>query len=225
MEISKPLKQEACLKTVIHLLRHAKAEKPNGDAKFPDFYRPLGADGVNQALRLRRQLADENVLVRLGLSSPAPRALTTLAIATPNIPAVYSIEELYPSLKNDKLGDYIINYSFEGWGADFGYSTKRYFTEDERITAEWDWFGERAAQIIKNRIAAFRLVGQVGQEEITPHVLVATHAICANFIALHLCSTLHEELRTVELGECDRIVVTLDDDGTETDEHRKLPAE
>lgn len=206
------------MKTVYHLIRHAKAEKPNGDQKFPDFYRPLGLVGVTQALRLRRQLAEENVVFDLALSSPAPRAIGTLA-ATLTVPTeIKVIEKLYPKFPNDPINDWLLNYSFEPCGANFGYSTLRYFTEDDRITAVWNGFGFQAARDILNLVPKQERMG-------TRNIGIATHAVCANFIAWYLLGTVHPELQTTELGECDRLVVTLNDDGTETVEHRKLPAE
>lgn len=157
---------------IFDVVRHGRRMPPNPSAhaswKDESFLSPLSVEGMLQANQLGRRYQEENTKLVLGLFSPAPRAMTTLFMATAHaeIPRV-ELPKLFTPDGED--GD-ILNESFQ----DFGENILAY-TQREHVFTKLKCFGQKAAAAIREQVA-----------QANPHdgvVVVAGHAITNNFVA------------------------------------------
>jgi broad specificity phosphatase PhoE len=183
---------------IYDVLRHAHAPRVEGiyaNWKADSRYRSLNPEGVKQALRLHNQYNDEGAVIRLGLYSPAPRALCTLAIAVAgcNIPIV-QLDELFTPENAD--GD-ILNPAFDKLGNELaGY------LGDETLFKTLQRFGENAASAIRKKVAELLPGVENGV------VVIANHAITGNFVAWALSNWKAREVcLSTSLGNADRLRV------------------
>lgn len=175
------------------VLRHACTPRIDGiyaNWAADTFYRNLDAEGVAQALKLHNRYKQEGAELRLGLYSPAPRAMYTLAIATAgqHIPIV-PLDELFTPKGPD--GD-ILNLAFEKFG-----NNLQAYLDDRTLCRTLRRFGDKAAEAIKQEVASR------GINDGT--VVIANHAITGNFVAYALSGhMMRATCLYIKLGYADR---------------------
>ena len=178
------------------VLRHACTPRIKGiyaNWEADTFYRNMDAEGVAQALRLHNQYKKDGEQLRLGLYSPAPRCMYTLAIATAgqDVPMV-AMSELFTPKGRD--GD-ILNPAFEKYGNDLDA-----YVSDPTLYQTLKRFGNTAAEAIKREVASRGIENGV--------VVVANHAVTGNFIAYALANhTMRSTFLYTNMGYADRFRV------------------
>lgn len=189
---------------IYDILRHANAIKiPGAPWEIDTKFRPLSAVGIAQAMQLRDNLHRTSEEIVLAVHSPAPRASHTMLIGlngrkTP----VMELPQLFTPDGGDGT---LLNKAFQTHGLKL-----REYLKDTELFSILNRFGTNAAGAIKTAEESC-----FGTDRPKGTVLVATHGVIANFIALHLaehCDNDSKELcYNTELGEAERLRVNVDE--------------
>lgn len=157
---------------IFDVVRHGRRMPPNPSMyaswKDESFLSPLSFEGLLQAKQLGRRYQEENTRLVLGLFSPAPRAMTTLFLATTH--AEISHVELLELFTPDGEDGDILNEAFQNFGEDI-----LAYTQRDHVFTKLKCFGRKAAAAIREQVAQANLQDGV--------VVVAGHAITNNFVA------------------------------------------
>ncbi len=178
------------------VLRHACTPRVEGiylNWKADTFYRNLDAEGVAQALKLHDRYKQEDTPLKLGLYSPAPRAMYTLAIAIAGheIP-ILPLKELFTPEGPD--GE-VLNVGFENFNNDLPS-----YIADTQLFSALETFGNTAAAAIKSEVEKLGIKDGV--------VVVSNHAVTGNFVACALSNWKADKVCfNTQMGYADRMRV------------------
>ncbi len=188
-------------KITYDVARHVNAVSRHGlftSVEAESLYRPVTRLGTQQALSLSLRIRNEVTKPSFILHSPAPRALILAAtVASACGVALLEMSELFTPSGTDGT---MLNSAF----ARYKYDINSYLADVEILSVLNRW-AKRTTGMIQNLAVSGVVKGRDHH-----HILIVTHAVLGNFLAVYLAgttSTGEVAMNTVPLGEADRLRV------------------